>query len=48
MALKLTNPEAMKMSMRTANFARESIAEKQKVLSELQDKVKHHMLKKRK
>ena len=46
--LKQSNPESMKMSMRTANFVREAItiAEKNKVLSELQDKIKHHMTKK--
>ena len=44
--LKQSNLESMKMSMRTANFAREAIAEKNKVLSELQDKIKHHMTKK--
>ena len=44
--LKCVDPESIKTSMRTANFAREAMVKKGKTLDELQDKIKQHMSKK--
>ena len=44
--LKLLNPVSIKTSMRTANFARESVVKKSKELMEYQDQIKFHMAKK--
>ena len=44
--LVLTKPGDIKAAMRTADFARQAAVEKGVVLSELQDKIKHHMSKK--
>ena len=44
--LILVNPEVMKTSMRTANFAREAMVKKSMTLSGLQDQIKNHMKKK--
>ena len=43
--LILTKPGDIKAAMRTADFARQAAVDKGFLLSELQDKIKHHMSK---